>query len=255
MIRLTDGDLILFKYLFETNFLTRSQIDSFVYKNLSSSYVNKIKLWKLTKAGFLKKRMSPTGKTVLLATDKALDQMFIFKNKLKDLKRNDNFKFYQVDPVLYKVQEELDLRKYDHDRLLNAVRFKFEDFGADYWTTDKLIYRKGVFKTTPDGTFQKKGKLFAVELEHTLKKRSRYKDIFRIYSKEKEIDYVIYLVTSDMIFNALEKNINPTFIDYTMDSYKKFYLIRLKDFLEGKLEIVNTAANKIIDLKEVLGSG
>jgi len=253
MIRITDKDLLLFKYLFETDFLTRPQIDNFVYEELSSDYVNKIKLWKLTKEGYLKKKMSPTGNTVLLATEKALDQMFIFRSRLKDIKRNDNFKFYYVDPVIYRVQEELDLRKFEHDRLLNTVRFKFENYGADYWLSDKLLYRRRVFKTIPDGTFQKKGKVFAVELEHTLKKKSRYRDIFNIYSKTKEIDYIIYITTSEMIYNALDKLFNPSFISYTSNSYKKFFLISLNDFLKGNLEIVNSAADLKFNLKEVLG--
>lgn len=250
MIRITDDDLILFKYLFESGFLTRPQIDNFVYEELSSDYVNKVKLWKLTKEGYLKKKMSPTGKTVLLATEKALDQMFIFRSRLKDIKRNDNFKFYYVDPVIYRVQEELDLRKFDHDRLLNTVRFKFENYGADYWLSDKLLYRKRVFKTIPDGTFQKKGKVFAVELENTLKQKGRYKDIFSIYSRIKEIDYIIYITTSEMIYNALDKLFNPSFISYTSDSYKKFYLIRLDDFLRGNLVIRNSTAGIEINLKE-----
>ena len=36
MIRITDNDLLLFKYLFETDFLTRPQIHKYIYG--SSSY-------------------------------------------------------------------------------------------------------------------------------------------------------------------------------------------------------------------------
>lgn len=246
MIRITDKDLLLFKYLFETDFLTRPQIHKYIYG--SSSYGHK-RIWQLTKEGFLKKLVSPNGNTVILATDKALDYIHIHRSRFDNLKRN-NVKLYRVDPLLYKVQEKLDLRKFEHDSLLNTVRFKFEDYGADYWITDLLLYRRRVFKTTPDGTFQKKGKLFAVELENTLKKKVRYKDIFSIYSRIKEIDYIIYITTSEMIYNALDKLFNPSFISYTSDSYKKFFLLRLNDFLRGNLVIRNSTANIEINLKE-----
>lgn len=262
LIRITDNDLLLFKYLFESesDFLTREQIRDYLWSDFNEHHVKK-RLWQLTKEEYLKKKPDPTSmkETVLMCDKKALDYIRLdgVQERLKNLKRNDNFKLYYLNPEVYKVKDEIDLRQYDHDRMLNTLRFIFENNGANYWLTSKLIYRKKLAKKTPDALFHDNKKLYAIELENTLKQKHRYKDIFATYAQmfrgkgleiNKNINKVLYITTSDSIYKSLQKKINSKFISYSKDSYKNFFVAKLEDIKENNFKFHNNTLGKYISL-------
>lgn len=247
---ISNDDLILFKYLFECDFLTRDQIKKYIYS--SGNYATK-RLWELNKENYIKKKRNPLNRgTFIMADQKALDFVKAVPDRLQKLSRNDNFKSFFIEPRLYHIQDDISLHKFNHDSMLNSIRFQFEDYGADYWMTDKILNRKTIYSKIPDGTFNKNKKRYAIELEHSLKMKSRYKGILGKYASERKLNYILYLTTSDTIFNAMQRKFNPKFISYSNDAYKKFFTARLEDFKKGDLRFYNKTADLVLDMKEVL---
>jgi hypothetical protein len=251
-IRLLDNDLLLLKYLLESNFLTREQIHKYIYRNCSERYLNSQRFWKLCRGRFIKKGpVIGATRTVLLADEMALIGVSVYQERLKELCRK--LRLFYVTPDLYLLQPQIDLRQFNHDYYLNLVRFEFENRGADFWIPAKLLYRTRKFKMIPDGVFQKEKKIFAVELETTLKKPGRYKDLFSLYSTTPEIDFVLYIAGSNKIYRELARMITPGFIDDSTEAFKKFLTIRLDDFLKGSLVFHNQAYNNFkLDLGTIL---
>lgn len=252
---INDHELLFLKYLFETDFLTRSQIKKYIYTDYACDSVDR-KLSRMTREGYIKKVRAPIGRlneTVLLATKKALDTIEIHEERLKEIKVRKNSKLYGENIRFYLPQEVLDLKNYGHDLVLNTVRFQLENIGADYWMTSKILARKKTFKFVPDGVFQKNGKVFAVEYETKYKSTDRYRDIFWKYNDESRINYVIYLTGNDYVHKSLARIINPEFCSYSMDAYKKFYLVRQSEFFNGNYTVMNPANPDLnFDLREVL---
>lgn len=258
MIRLQNDDLLLLKYLFETDFLDRDQIKKYIWNNRGEKYSIK-RLWQLTKEEILKKAPNPDSVTgsVLMATSKALLYMKNNIDRIKDLRRNDNFKFQYISPGDYRVQNELRLGNFRHDNLLNLLRFKLEDYGADGWVSDKILFRNKPFKYTPDGLFQKKKKFFAVEFEIYMKRNHRYQHILHSYdthigNRNDRLDYLIYFCFEKQVYDFLSNRMRP---DYQKDgkmlkNYNRMFLIRWGKFMEGDLRIYNHYDKRVIDLKE-----
>lgn len=205
---------------------------------------------------------------MIMGRKKAIHFMDMYTEKLKKLRRNEKFKFRFVSPSLYSEQRGVDYRQIKHDYFLNELRFILEDYGASRWYTDTLIYRQKLFSKIPDGLFQNKYfgevKTFAVELEKTLKQNYRYRDIFKRYSKEEEIDYVIYVTIgedTDVIYDSLaHKKFTPEFMEKEIDKgkvpegfYNKFYITKYRELNNGKLDrIINYTAKKKLDFAEGL---
>jgi hypothetical protein len=254
-VLLKERELLLFKYLFESDFLTRSQIQQYIYPEARQYFP--VRLWQLTKEEYVKKLAHPLGKlneTLIMADYKALEALRFHRAELKTLKRRDNFRFRDFNPEEdYRVQSGLDMRSFSHDLLLNDIRFLLENAGANYYRTQKMITREKLIAFTPDGLFEKRKSAYAIELEIARKDIERYKEIFKRYAMENKVDYVLYLADDGKVYNRLASLINQKTISYSIDAYKKFYLIRLDDFLRGDWHFVNPSAEQLrFDLKEVL---
>ena len=267
-VKITNNDLLLFKYLFECDFLTREHINNFLWDFRSKS-TNKVRLWKLHKANYIKKLRDPLNitdsKSVIAGTDLALETLKSNDDTLKNLSRKDIFELIYVDPKEYRVIEELNYNQIRHDYFLSELRFRMENFGASHWYPDNLMHRKKMYNKIPDGTFKSRGRTFAVELEKTLKKNYSYKRIFAQYDNEDKIDFVIYVFIgkdSEMLYeNLKERKLKRSFYRDNFkdnwiadgrisdDFYKKFYLIKYKDIKNGNLETKNYQLKDIKDLK------
>jgi len=261
-IIITKRELLLFKYLFETDFLTRDQIHNYIYPGTKQYFSTR--LWQLTKEKYLKKLAHPLGKineTLIMADRKALDALKLHRSDLKTLIRKENFRFWNFNPEEdYSVQPGLDMRSFSHDILMNDIRFILENAGANYYRTNKMIGRERLkdiipngISFLPDALFEKRQKAYAVELETARKDVDRYKDIFNRYAAESSIDYVLYITDSIKVYNRVASLMNQKIINFSMDSYKKFYVIRLDDFLRGDWTFINPASEELkFNLKEVL---
>lgn len=251
-INITEKDILFFKYLLEDGFLMRDQIYKYIYP-LNKNYVGQ-RLTRLVRSGYIDKLKSPLGKlneTILVPKHKAIEALFAKQNILFNLKRNQVLLHY-YDPSDYFIPAKLDMRQLSHDADLNTIRFMLEDAGAEDWQTQKMIYKR-VFKHNPDGLFHKKGRLFAVEFENTLKREINYKEILKFYTGENQIGFVIYIISAVSILKSLQKLMNSRFIGCEPDLIKKIWLIKYSDMVAGNFIAMNPLFEKSLDLKTVLG--
>ena len=255
-LRITDNDLILYRYLFEQDFLTRDQIKNYVWKDLSNSHIDN-RLSRLTKEGYIKKHpdlsagvgtvlMAGSGAVGLLNNDTIIERMLnlkrIFINKERFIRA-------------YAERKKLNFARYNHDEYLTNVRFVLEGFIKEYMSYRLLmVYNRNVkgktkeerlkkkyTRPTPDALMKTDLGTYAIELENTLKQDFRYKKkIFPGYEEEDRIDVVLYICTSDSILENVNRNIvefNPgntriLVVDYKKVMNAKEQVIRL--IQEGK---------------------
>lgn len=247
-LRVTDNDLLLYRYLFENDFLTRDQIKNYVWKNLNNSYIDD-RLAKLTKENYIKKHpdltvgtgsvlMAGSGAQTLVKNDSIIEKMLALKS----------YFFNRKGAILkYRERNGLNLARYDHDRYLSNVRFKIEKRVKSYLSYRMiLIHNRNSLKEkkftqpVPDALYiSNDDKIYAIELEKTLKKKSRYqKEIFPGYGADKRIAGVIYVCTSSNILNRINGYLKDGFVKgkYS-DFYQKIYLVDYKKLIKSKKEV------------------
>ncbi|MFW6030707.1 MAG: hypothetical protein ACOCRO_10735 [Halanaerobiales bacterium] len=218
-LRITDNDLILYRYLFEQDFLTREHIKNWVWKDLSNSHIDN-RLARLTKEGYLKKHpdLSAGMGTVLMAGSKAvglLNNDYIIE-RMMDLKSS----FINKESFIrsYTERDSLNYARYSHDEYLTDIRFKLEGLVDEFLSYRLLmVYNKNAgkdkkfTKPTPDAIMRRKNDVFAIELENTLKESWRYQqNIFEGYrnNHREKIEFVLYICTSQSIAEGINKEIN-----------------------------------------------
>ena len=258
-LRITDNDLILYRYLFEQDFLTRDQIRNYVWKDLSNGHINN-RLARLTKEGYIKKHpdlsegmgsvlMAGSGAVGLLNNDDIIERMMNLKSSFINKE-----KFIRA----YSEREKLNFARYNHDEYLTNVRFRLEKLAKQYMSYRMLmVYNRNVgdkeekyTRPTPDALMRTKLGTYAIELENTKKEDYRYQDkIFPGYAENDKVDIVLYICTSKSILEAVNKNINkyPTYdtkTRYLVVEYDK--VMNLNEFVAINYEI-----DKIDDSMEV----
>ena len=271
-VRVTNNDLLLFKYLFECDFLSKDHIEKYVWNNRGYNATRQ-RLWRLKKGGFIKSFADPINFTdydnVIAATNLAKVAMKANRDKVKKLSRRYNFELLYVNPKEYRTIDKINYAEMEHNYFVSELRFIFENYGASLWQPENLLYRKKMYNKIPDGTFMSyDGRTFAVELERNLKNKSSYKRIFAQYDNDDGIDFIIYVTIgedSDMIYNNLkDKKLKRSFYRNNFkdnwisdgrisdDFYKKFYLIKYKDIKKGNLVARNYRLRDMKNLENVL---
>lgn len=238
MIRINNNDMILFKYLFEENYI---HIDDLLNLGLlSHKYKSNIRrrLSNLKKEGYIKYKADPKSyKNYVFPTEKAkllYDMKYKeFKNEVK-MRSNSYMFFYK--PEKYTLRKQLDLNSLIHDRKLTQLRLCLEDIGVDYWQRETMYYNH--YKKNPDAIFKINDLNFAVEVERTFKDRSRYEEIFTKYEKLEKISFtsIIYITLDDEVFNQMSKlinNINVPKIEIN-DWQEKYRVAEFNDFFKDK---------------------
>jgi len=256
-LRVTDNDLILYRYLFEQDFLTRDQIKNFVWKDLSNGHINN-RLARLTREGYIKKHpdlsagmgsvlMAGSGAVGLLNNDDIIERMMNLKSSFINKE-----KFIRA----YTEREKLSFSRYNHDEYLTNVRFKLEKVANEYMSYRMLmVYNRNVkgknkkeklkkkyTRPTPDALMRNKLGTFAIELENSKKEDYRYQDkIFPGYAKNDRVDIVLYICTSKSILEAVNKNIN----NFPLYEYDNGYE-------ENKTRFLVVDYNKVLNANEFI---
>lgn len=253
-LRVTDNDLILYRYLFEQDFLTRDQIKNFVWKDLSNGHINN-RLARLTREGYIKKHpdlsagmgsvlMAGSGAVGLLNNDDIIERMMNLKSSFINKE-----KFIRA----YSEREKLNFARYNHDEYLTDVRFKLEILAKEYMSYRMLmVYNRNVkgknkkeklkkkfTRPTPDALMKDSDDIIAIELENTLKQDFRYQDkIFRGYVINQNVDMVLYICTNKSVFKGVEDNINKFFKKGYIEEKGKSFKISDTRFLVADYEQV-----------------
>lgn len=161
---ITDQDLLLFKYLFESKFLSRNHIRKFIYEGFNPGYVDR-RLWKLNKSGFVRKVPIATRETIIMPTEKSLNMLDIFRDRVIKLTRKNGYplKFFPANTYecylrtsLYDKDAPINFKEFAHDNMVNEMRFLLEDKGALYWISNNVFRNREIGVNNPDGFFKVK---------------------------------------------------------------------------------------------------
>ncbi|MFW5891127.1 MAG: replication-relaxation family protein [bacterium] len=255
-LRITQDDLVLFKYLFEHDFLNRTHIRNYIWQDRHQVSTRR-RLAKLTRYGFLKKKLKPNrdraNLTILLPTKKALTALKENEDKFKNLARNNTVFYDKINPDNYKVRDikvvEEQFTRFLHKEKIINLRLILEDHGAKNWVSKNIIRRKAKLKTIPDGLFSRNGDVFAVELETKKRYDSKYKYKFERYVQEDKVDKIIYIAGYKSIYDNLIEVINPKFFSKfnANTQYQNFYIAKYENMINGELQVINPFKETILE--------
>lgn len=240
MLRLTEKDYLLFRYLFEHEWVSQDLIKDYIWKDLvSPSYVNK-RLWMLTggKQGkenrewvhkynhtWLKNKIyqaSQTCEGVLQNNDSFYDEII---NSTRPDMNDQDIEYSKFPRQFYKHSKEEDINviSFEHDYAVLKTRLVFEKLGlAKDWVTEQMIWSESYSRKfnkekeklgiIPDAVFTFKGEekdyRIALEMEYTRKSKSTYKEKIEKYDNGNiEVDIVMWVYTSNEILNLLTAGI------------------------------------------------
>lgn len=260
-LRITDNDLILYRYLFEQDFLTRDQIRNYVWKDLSNGHINN-RLARLTREGYIKKHpdLSAGVGSVLMASSGAVGLLNndVIIDRMKNLKSSfiNNEKYIRA----YSERAKLNFARYNHDEYLTNVRFKLEKKAKEYMSYRMLMVfnrnvkgknkkerlKKKFTRPTPDALMKTNDLgTVAIELENTRKEDFRYQNkIFSGYAKDKKVDVVLYVCTSSSILEAVNENINE-FPLYEYDYNTRFLVVEYEKVINtNEFSAINYTKDK-----------
>lgn len=229
MIRITENDLVLFKYLFEEDFLEREVIKKYIWENRGNSYIDN-RLAQLINAGYIKKELHPTKKNakLLAATKKAKLILSMKKEIFKDGYQKGNSILTDLDLENYKVVDGIDVRTTIHNFELIKVRLKLEKLGVDFWKSRTLLNRdREDFPLIPDGKFEYKGTRYFLEFDFNNSYR-RYQKAINVY-KNNLIENVIFIFKRPRITKGFKKLLTV--------SDDKYYFGLYSDFKENYIEL------------------
>ena len=100
--------------------------------------------------------------------------------------------------VLYRKTKDFD-RNIDHDLKVLTLRIKFREMGIHDWRCERILKEKDYLKRIPDGVVLLKGKYnLAIELENSLKTKSRYREIFSYYRENKDYSLILFVVDDEL---------------------------------------------------------
>ena len=229
MIRITENDLILFKYLLEERFLERETIKKYIWENRGNSYIDN-RLAQLINADYLKKIIHPTRENakLILATKKA-KLVFDLKSEIFNLGyQKGNSKLIDIDLENYKIVDDINPQTILHDLELIKVRLKLEKLGVDFWKSRTLLNKEREdFPLVPDGKFEYKGTRYFLEFDINNSYR-RYKKAVTVY-KNNLVENVIFIFKRPRITKGFKK----LFTVYD----DKYYFGLYSDFNENYIEL------------------
>jgi hypothetical protein len=136
------------------------------------------------------------------------------------------------------IPQRLNISTLDHDRLVTSVSLRLAELWDMEWIPERALKREE-FREIPDGlALFSSGERAAVEIERTLKSRSR---LLRLFSRWKEISVfvVLYVATSETVYKGLQSAFQET------DPNLPFALIRLDELLNSKSPIAWTGQGEI----------
>ena len=212
-------DLQLLRVLLEQKFLTRTQIDNFIFAG-KKRYAY-LRLWKLRRFGFIRRVIGLHPDGLYLATEKTHDY---FKSRFVEV---------PAPPI------HPDPRYIYHDLMLTDVRFLFQEIGfGSSWTSER-VWRMGrsIRLWSPDAVIQVGGDSFALEVERVQKENERYEDIFARYEGDDEISACLYVTSGSLLSLLMEK----------AEGYPIIYFATLADLFERKEKAVfrNSQGNSL----------
>lgn len=199
-----ERDFLAAKYLLEsdTNGIDQSNLKKWFYSKMSpGGFRNKLKRWRDN--NLIKK--SEVIPNVLVPQRGLINYLKDNRERFLSICENNHMRLVPLEK--YSSKKRVDTRNYRHDRKLNQLRYKLNQpwIKISNWTTSKMIYALNEFeKRLPDASFELNGNRYALELEFSMKVKSKYKEIIDNYSEYELIDHydrVLYIISDDIFDN------------------------------------------------------
>ncbi len=96
-----------------------------------------------------------------------------------------------------------------HDAAVIETRLRLEHFWDGKFVCERAI-RKKEFEELPDGLFYfPSGRVVVLEVENSLKGRTRFQELLGRWKKREELFFVLYVATSDLLFRTLSPWLPP----------------------------------------------
>jgi len=232
-IELTERDMELFRFLNEQKFMVASQIYSIFWPSSKlDAGTGRQRLNKLVDAGYIKifavQKDAKTTLKLFMLTEKGIDE-------LRKLKLDHRFsELSSVNQVTV-----------EHTLKLVNVRAIFRELGQKEWISERLIRKQSPNrKWYPDGALVFGKSKIAIELENSIREKTRYENRFKHYEEDQEYRFVFFIlswpVVKSWIFDLTAPGVKILFgmyVDLLQDKGQakienKISSVELKNFFQ-----------------------
>lgn len=210
-------DLELLRICYEQQFLVYEQVEKYLFKEVSSRIARR-RILKLKSAGLLRREEQ---------------NAFSLKHVLRVTKEGQKLA-ESLSPFCIPQSKKTDLATFNHDRIVTDVRLRLSEFWDGVWTPEKAL--KDKYPIIPDGLFQfeKTGTAVALEIENSLKGKTRFLELLKEWQRVDSILLVIFIATDQKIFNAIKNHLEHA------PAKPAFGLIELNSFLSASPKLYSS---------------
>lgn len=111
----------------------------------------------------------------------------------------------QQSPYNLSPAKLVDLATLEHDAIVTSVRLRLHELWDGHWVPERAL--KDKYPIIPDGLFQFRatGHLVAIEVENSIKGRSRFTDLLKEWRRTEGVMLVLYVATHSEIFRVVKE--------------------------------------------------
>ncbi len=187
MLDLQKRDYDILQCCYEQKFLLLGHVERFFFTGCATQNARQ-RVLELEKSGLLRIQTSP---------------VFGRKKILRLTQDGKGLSLSQTDHKLPYLKT-LDTKTLSHDAFVTTVRLRLSELWDGIWIPE-LALKGHEYADIPDGVFLfNSGKKVLVEIENSLKGKSRYRELFLKLEKLK-IFFCLYVATEDYVFNSLKR--------------------------------------------------
>lgn len=216
---LTKRDIGIFKMIHEHRYSPNNQIRDAFWKGCSiTSHSSYRRIERLVRMGYLERTFSERSSCVVY---------YLAESAHKELQSRG----LDSGLALYEKSEDFD-RYSRHDMKVLSLRILFAELGLDQWRSERLLKDKDNLARFPDGILNVRGMKIAIELENTLKEKSRYPEIFGYYGENRDYALIFMVMAKGLKNWLLDMNYDAKRVWFT--NYNDLFKFREQTLFENK---------------------
>lgn len=216
---LTKRDIGVFKMIHEHRYSPNNHIQTAFWKGCSrtsnSSYG---RIERLVKMGYLERTYSARSTCLVY---------YLAEKGYKELQSRG------LDSGLGLYEKTVDFDRFSkHDMKVLSLRILFAELGLDQWRSERLLTDKDNLARFPDGVLNVRGLKIAIELENTVKQKSRYPEIFGYYKENTGYALVFMVMVQGLKNWMLDMNYDAKRVWFT--HYNDLFKLREQTLFENR---------------------
>ncbi|MBI3557220.1 MAG: replication-relaxation family protein [Deltaproteobacteria bacterium] len=179
-------DIAILRCCYEQQFLMYEQIERFYFQGHDPRNARR-RIIKLKKAGLLRAEI----------------QLGLTKHHLLRVTEMGRKLAQESSPFDVPQSKKVDPATLVHDRIVTDVRLRLSALWDGVWIPEKSL--KDNYPQIPDGIFQfdTTGTSFAIEIENSLKGKSRFVSILKEWQRVEGVPLVFFIATNRKLFEAI----------------------------------------------------